>query len=186
MRNFRKKTDLMNSFKTTFLVLFLYFSASAQSTSNPVEYMNYFSSEYQQIQKDMWDYARSVSHGRSARTVEKRRFELIQTVQSAKSKAKAAKGYNGETRYRDSVVHYFELIDLVLREDYGKIVDMEAVAEQSYDAMEAYMTARELANDKLSEAGDMVQREHKLFAETNDVTLIESESKLDQKMGGCE
>ena len=44
--------------------LFTGLKAVAQS---PVEYMNSFSTEYQKIQQDMWDYTSSVSHGKSAR-----------------------------------------------------------------------------------------------------------------------
>lgn len=167
----------------TLSALFLALNLSAQSTTNAGEYMDYFSTEYLQIQKDMWDYTRSVSHGKSARKVEKRRSELIQTTSSAKNKAKRAKGFKEDVRYRDSVILYFELIEIVLNEDYAKIVDMEAIAEQSYDAMEAYMMARDLASEKMKEAGKMINREHKAFAEANNITIIESEdSKLDQKM----
>jgi hypothetical protein len=144
--------------------------------------MDYISSEYLQIQKDMWDYTRSVSHGKSARKVEKRRTELIQTTSTALKRAQSAKGFKENTRYRDSVILYFDIVGIVLREDYGKIVDMEEIAEQSYDLMEAYMTARERASDKMKEAGDMIGREHKAFAEENDVTIIEVESKLGDKM----
>jgi hypothetical protein len=158
-------------------------SAIAQSTTNPSEYMTYFSVEYLQIQKDMWDYTKSVSHGKSARTVEKRRAELIQSVSTSLAKAKQAKPYNEQSAYRDSVIKYFDMIGIVLREDYAEIVDMEAISEQSYDAMEAYMTAREMASDKLAEASKMISAEHLAFAAANDVTIIESEdSKLDLKI----
>lgn len=147
-----------------------------------VEYMNVFTAEYGKIQQDMWDYTSSVSHGKSARKVEKRRAELIQTSNQALSKAKAAKGFNESTQFRDSVVEYFRITNLVLKEDYAKIVDMEAVAEESYDAMEAYMLARERANDKLLEASKMVEREQRAFAASNNIKLIESENALDKKM----
>lgn len=171
--------------KKLLTVIFLSASSGllAQNTTNPGEYMDYFSSEYLLIQTDMWDYTRSVSHGRSARTVEKRRAELITSTGAALKRAKSAKDYQGNTAYRDSVVQYFTLIDIVLREDYAKIVDMEAVAEQSYDDMEAYMMAREMASDKMSAAGDMIDREHRAFAEANNITIIESETKLNQKIG---
>lgn len=167
----------------TLIALALSLNSSAQSETNAGEYMDYFSVEYLQIQTDMWDYTRSVSHGKSARTVEKRRAELIQTTATAENKARKAKGFKENSTYRDSVVHYFELIGIVLREDYGKIVDMEAIAEQSYDDMEAYMMAREMASDKMKEAGEMINREHRAFAEANNITIIEGEdTKLDQKM----
>jgi hypothetical protein len=169
--------------KVTLILMLACFGvmASAQA-QNAGEYMNVFSTEYSKIQQDMWDYTSSVSHGKSARKVEKRRMELIQTSNTALNKAKSQKGFNGSTQYKDSVVEYLKIVNLVLKEDYAKIVDMEEIAENSYDLMEAYMTAREQASDKLVEASKMVAREQKRFAEANNVTLIESESALDGKM----
>lgn len=167
------------SFTTMTLCMHLIF---AQSSTNPVEYMDYFSNSYKQIQQDMWDYTRTISHGKNARKVEKRRMELISTSDQALEKAKGAGKFNGSGAYRDSVVSYFQIINHVLREDYAKLVDMEEVAEQSYDLMEAYMMARDLASEKQSEAADMVNAEQKKFADENKVTLIESSSELGKKM----
>src|ERR1041385_6886888 len=64
----------------------------------------------------------------------------------------------------------------------SKIVDMEDVAEQSYDLMEAYLLAKERDGDKLDEAYKKVANQQKLFAEKNNIKLIESTSKLSQKI----
>jgi hypothetical protein len=172
--------------KNLLIILSVALSGSIFAQSPALDYMNVFSNEYQRIQQDMWDYTSSVSHGKSARKVDKRRVELIQTSNAALSKAKSAKAFQGSTTYRDSVVEYFTIVNLVLKEDYAKIVDMEAVAEESYDQMEAYMLARERANEKLVEAGEMVDRGQRIFAEANDITLIESTDALDQKMAIAE
>lgn len=155
----------------------------AQSQSDPGAYLDHFSESYQTIQKDMWDYTKSVSHGRSARKVDKRRGELIGTSDSALKHAEKADGFQGDNTYRDVVVEYFRTINLVLKEDYAKLVDMEAVAEESYDAMEAYMTAKQLANDKQTDAFKLVSATEKEFAKNHNVTLIQGEQdKLDKKM----
>ncbi|TSJ44747.1 LIC11966 family surface protein [Fluviicola chungangensis] len=166
--------------KITLMIAF--FGTANTYAQTAVEYMNVFTAEYGKIQQDMWDYTSSVSHGKSARKVEKRRVELIQTSNAALSKAKSAKGFNGSTQFRDSVIEYFRIANLVLKEDYAKIVDMEAVSEESYDAMEAYMLARERANDKLIEASEMISREQKSFAGSNNINLITSDDPLDKKM----
>lgn len=166
----------------TTLLLFLSFNYFAQSTTNAGEYMTYFSEQYTAIQKDTWSYVRAISHGKSARKVDKKRTELLSTISSALNKAKRAKAFKENTAYRDSVVAYFSMVQIVLNEDYSKIMDMEEIAEQSYDLMEAYMTARDVASDKLSAASEMIDREHRKFANENDVTIIESESKLGNNM----
>lgn len=170
--------------KKTILLLIALISLNAwsQNAGNAGEYMNYFSTEYSKIQKDMWDYTSSVSHGKSARKVEKRRMELIQTSNAALSKAKMAKDFEGDKDYRDSVVSYLTLVNLVLKEDYGKIVNMEEIAEQSYDLMEAYMTARDQSSEKLSEASHRLAEAQRVFAKKHNVNLIESTSELDKKM----
>lgn len=170
--------------KKLILFTFLFISGLgySQNTDSPVAYMNYFAEESEILQSDMWDYTRSVSHGRSARKVEKRRAELIKSSDAALAKAQKAKDYNGSSEYKDAVVDFFRIMNLVLKEDYAKIVDMEAVSEQSYDAMEAYMLAREMASDKQSEAGKVLAEAQKKFAADNDVELITSSDPLNDKM----
>ncbi len=162
------------------MLALLFVSASRAETA--VEYMESFSNQYQALQKDMWDYTSSVSHGKSARKVEKRRMELIATAQKALGSARAAKDFGGTTDYRDAVIDFFEIYYNVLNEDYAKIVDMEEIAEQSYDNMEAYMTAKELATDKLMEAGEIVQEAQEKFAKENNITLLEREDDMSRKM----
>ncbi len=167
---------------TTLCTLFVGLIGFSQSSSDAVTYMEGFSSEYEDIQKSMWDYTRVISHGRGARKVEKTRLELIKQSDKSLQQAKQKKGFNGSTEYRDSVISYFTIVNLVLKEDYEKLVDMEEVSEQSYDQMEAYMTARQLASDKQTDAAKMISEQQRKFAEANDVTLITSSDKLDQKM----
>ena len=166
--------------KLTLMIAFL--GTANVYAQTAVEYMNVFTTEYGKIQQDMWDYTSSVSHGKSARKVEKRRAELIQTSTAALNKAKSAKAFNGSTQFRDSVIEFLRINNIVLKEDYAKIVDMEAVSEESYDAMEAYMLARDRANDKLVQASEMVGREQKVFAAANNINLIIAEDALDKKM----
>ncbi|MFT5819721.1 MAG: hypothetical protein ACI8ZM_000946 [Crocinitomix sp.] len=148
-----------------------------------LEYMQKISAETKKIQKDMWDYTNAVSHGKSARKVEKRRAELIQTSQQALNRVKNMNAFDGSTSYRDSVVAFLNINYYVLKEDYAKIVDMEEIAEKSYDNMEAYLMAQEGANTKMRESGVMVGSQQAVFAAKNDITLITNEDdELSQKM----
>jgi len=165
-----------------FSVLFICGIGYSQDMTNASTYMKYFSDESEVIQQDMWDYTRSVSHGRSARKVEKRRKELINSSNSALAKVEQSKDYNGSSEYKDAVIEFFRIVNIVLKEDYAKIVDMEAIAEQSYDNMETYMMARELASDKQSEAANNLANAQRKFAADYNVELIESVDPLDEKM----
>lgn len=172
----------MNRLKSFFMIVFVC-SIVQTNAQNAVDYMEKMSTESKNIQSDMWDYTNAVSHGKSARKVEKKRSELIATSKSALNRVKAMPAFDGSSTYRDSVVSFLNINYLVLIEDYAKIVDMEEIAEKSYDNMEAYLLAQEAANDKMKAAGEMVQQQQKIYADKHNITLIESDDDdLSKKM----
>ena len=154
----------------------------AQESNDAGAYLEHIGNQYTEVSKDLMSYTSAASHGKGAKKVEKKRQELIGTMKEAESTVRKMRPFQGDHQLRDSVASYFRLSRLVLLEDYGKIVDMEDIAEQSYDAMEAYMLAKEKANDKLEHSYDRVHEQHSLFAKKNNIRIIESETKLSQKL----
>lgn len=172
----------------SFLVLLLVtclnttFSFS-QATDSPVAYMNFIGEQYKEIQKDMLSYTSAVAHGKSAKKVEIKRKEMLQTNKDARKKIAAMAPFKGDKSLRDSAVKFLDMSYHVLNDDYGKIVNMEEVAEQSYDDMEAYLLAQDLANEKLDKAGELLNEGEKKFAADHNVNLIEgSTDEVGQKM----
>ena len=158
-------------------------AADAQEFSNAAEYMEYMSEEYDDISKDLWQYTKSAAHGKRAKKVEKKRKELLKTTSNAQKKIKKMPDYEGDVSLRDSVVSFLKMSYILLDEDYGKIVDLEEIAEQSYDAMEAYLKAKEVANEKFDKAGDMLETVQKTFADEHNITLVDKEDRISRKLG---
>jgi hypothetical protein len=165
-----------------FCLLFSIAGKSIAQQSKAVLYMEKIGAEMKSIQEDSWEYTRQAAHGRSARKVEVKRKELINTSKLAMGRVSGMPAFEGNTQFRDSVASFLNIHYLVLKEDFGKIVNMEEVAEQSYDAMEAYMLAKELASNKLEQAGDMVEKQYQLFADNNNIKLLDEQSKLTKKL----
>ncbi len=154
----------------------------AQGFAHAGEYMQYMLNDQDRINKDMWDYISTIAHSKSARKAENRRKELISTTAEAIKRISKLGPWENDGTFRDSVISYLKLCDIVLREDFSKIMDLEAIAEQSYDAMEAYLMAQDKANDKLDDAAEMVRAEQAIFASDHNITLVESNDKLVQKL----
>ncbi len=140
-----------------------------------VEYLKTINAQYEQIQQDTWDFAKSIAKGKKAATVEKRRNELIATINTAIQNVSKLRPYNGNPNLKNSTLQYLKMQQIILKEDYGKLVDLEAIAEQSYDKMEAYIMAKELANKKLDIAFDTMAKAYQQFAKDNQITLVEGE-----------
>lgn len=157
-------------------------SFAQQNFGTAVEYLTFIGEQYEQLTDDQWSYTRAVANDKSARKVENKRTSLLKTNKSAQLKISKLPGYEGNTEYRDSVVSYLELNYNVLNNDYEKIMNMEEIAEQSYDLMEAYLLAQEMASEKIKSASEMLAARHKKFAENYKITLIEDSSKKSLKL----
>ncbi len=158
------------------------FSAIAQDYDNPVEYMNVISKQRENVSKKFMSYASGAAHGKKAKKVETLRSKLLDEVQEARMNIASMPSFKGDKSYRDSTVVFIKLYFNVLNEDYSKIVNMEEIAEQSYDAMEAYMMAQELVEKKLEEGNEKMHLATETFAAKNNIKLTKDNTELGEKM----
>jgi hypothetical protein len=167
---------------TFFLIGFLSLSKSwGQSFENAGDYMSYIGKENSTLSAIYLSYVSAVAHGKSARKVEKRRQEVLNAINDTRFNIQGMPPWKGDKSYRDSTVAYLKLLNIVFNEDYGKIVNMEEIAEQSYDAMEAYLLAQRKAQEKLDEAINRQNKTEQEFAKKNNINLVKDESELGQK-----
>lgn len=169
-----------------FTLLFLISAANdclAQNAASPVEHMEFFATRELELSKKYLDYMSQVAHGNRARKMEKKRQELISQIRQSLSEANRLRAYKGDATLRDAYTVYWDILLKVFNEDYHKIVDMEEIAEQSYDHMEAYLMAQEKAGEVLSDAQDQIEPVYNAFASRNNVRLVDNgDTKLEKKM----
>lgn len=157
-------------------------TAQAQDLSTPVSYMSYFNDKIGVVNQTYMNYLSAVSHGKSARKVEKLRVKTVELIFNTRNDVAGTAPYKGDRTLRDAAAAYFKTCYIVFNEDYAKIVNMEEIAEQSFDAMEAYMLAQEKANEKLAEAFKQHGEVYKQFAQKNNIELRESKDDLEAKI----
>ena len=165
----------------SFFLFFLSFNPSAQNFENAGQYMDFISNANQVLTIKYLTYMSAVSHGKSARKVEKRRTEVVNAISDTKFSVMGMPPWKGDRTLKDTTVAYLKILNTVFNEDYSKIVNMEEIAEQSYDAMEAYLLAQEKAYEKLNQAAERQHEMQKQFAAKNNINLIESTSELEEK-----
>jgi hypothetical protein len=155
-------------------------NTKAQSFENAGDYLGYINKSKEELTATYLSYMSAVAHNR-ARKVEKRRMDLLNTITETRYKIQGMPAWKGDKSFRDSSVAYIKLLNNVFNEDYAKIVNMEEIAEQSYDLMEAYMLAQEKVQEKLHEASERQNEFQKKFAAANNINLITVENELDRK-----
>jgi hypothetical protein len=145
--------------------------------------MNALNQLEENLQKKYLSYMSEVAHGKRARKMEKRRTELLNSINEAIQEGGKLRPYKGDATLREAFKEYWIVLLTIFKEDYHKIVDMEEVAERSYDAMEQYLLIQEKASEKLHEAHAKVSPTYEAFAARHNVRLTEGQStKLSQRL----
>jgi len=169
------------SLTLTLFCILISSAISAQTFNNASEYLDFVGEEQQAITKNMWKYTKAVAHSKSDRSIGAKRKNLLKTIDKAIEKIEKADGFDGD-EYKNQVLKHMRLNKSLLNHDYAEIVDMKAVAEQSYDAMEAYIVAQEMADKKMEESQQEYESNFYAFAEKHNIEIIESENDLGRKM----
>ena len=157
-------------------------TSHAQAIENPGEYMTAIFKARTDMDQKYMQYLSAAAHGRKARKVEKLRAEVLESINQSKYKTTDLPKYKGDNSLRQGSIDYISLVYRVFNEDYKKIVDMEEVVEQSFDAMSAYFLLQEKIDEKLNEANNKVQVASKEFAAKYNVRIDETQSALGAKL----
>lgn len=173
----------MKQLLPSLLFAFIMASSQAQDFKSPSDYLNYIGKETNIISKSTWKYTSAVAHSKSARKIDNTRKALVKSIQNATKKFEAMKdGYKGDVEYKNQLLTYLSISEKQINQEYDKIIDMQEVAEQSYDFMEAYILARDLVNAKINEEVDKLNANQKLFANKYGIQISEDHSELSKKM----
>jgi len=173
----------MKTLLNSFLFLFFVTISNAQEFKTPLDYLNYIGKESEIISRNTWKYTTTVAHTKNARRIDANRKSLIKSIQNAAKKIEALKdGYNGDVEYKNQLLVYLSILENQINSEYDKIIDMQEVAEQSYDFMEAYILTRDLVNAKINDEVDKLNANQKIFANKYNIQITEDTSELAKKI----
>lgn len=160
------------------LVLFLTFLLPSwnflfsQSPLDAGSFINTISLYQDQISKSFLSFESAIVYSKSAKKVENKRRDLIESVINVKNKILSMSCPEQDCSLKDSMISNLTLYYYVLNSEYDRIIDMEEVSFQSYDLMETYLRARIKANEKIRIASDNLEVVLKDFATRHGVSLV--------------
>lgn len=177
----------MNRNRSVTLLLFTILMLSratvqAQDLDNPGNYISAISKARGDMDSKYMQYVSYAAHGRRARKVEKLRQEVLDNIDQSRYKTTDLPYYKGDNSLRQAAIDYIKMCYIIFSEDYKKIVNMEELAEQSVDEMQAYLLLQDAINQKLQEAWSNLDKAQNDFATKYNVILSKDESPLGAKM----
>lgn len=173
----------MNKYIITLILITCFeFKASAQAFSSGIEYLNFLGQQSAKVTEDMWDYTRAISKGKGAKKIANKRLDLVNQLNMAIRNVRSRPAFNKKEYIKAGYISYYQTNLSILNEDYSKIMNLEEIAEKSYDAMEQYIMIQDKAEDRLTEAAAKLQAELQLFANENNITLTEEQTKTSKRL----
>ena len=161
---------------------FILTSTIAQDTSNPGKYLSSITNEINPLEKEVFQYMRVGAKSKSEKRIEKKRQELISEIKRIKQVMAGFTDYQDDSSLIDMANEFLTIYSSVIAEDFENLVDMEAIKDQSYDDLEAYMMADKAANEKLEDASSKLTDATQMFAEAHDITLNMEQSSIGKKV----
>src|ERR1700722_6325301 len=168
-----------------FLLFTFYFSlrGHAQLIENAGDYMTAMSNAQVDMDQKYMTYVSASAHSRRAKKIEKLRSAALESINNSKYKTIDLPKYKGDNSLRQASIDYIQFCYRIFNEDYSKIVNMEEIAEQSVDQMQAFLLLEEKTSEKLQEANEDLAKAEKEFAAKYKVNLVDSKTDLTEKMG---
>lgn len=168
----------------TIILMILAFTKNsfAQDFSNPGNYMTVIANAHTDMNKKYMAYMSAAAHIHRKRKIEKMRTQALESINTSLGNTGMLPYYKGDNSLRKSSMDYIKLCYNVFNDDYAKIVNMEEIAEQSYDMMQAYILLQEKTDEKIKQASAQMNTASKAFAAKYNVTLIDNKDELDEKL----
>jgi hypothetical protein len=156
--------------------------ANPQLTNDAIVYYNNLNTPLQDFKKANYNYTQAITRIRKARAVEKKRQELIKVLQSNKEFLRKYESFKGDSTLKLELIRYLDLVEIVLQEDFGKILDMEDINAQAYDQDEAHQLAIDKAIEKLHASYDVMKNADDNFFKKYAITVNREKDEMTLKI----
>jgi len=163
-------------FLSLVLVSILAFSSpKLHAQAHAGEYMDELSQIFEPVREQTWSYLVTVVQSNSVKRTQQKRNELIRFVEETAKKIKSMKAWEGDGSIRDSMANFIVLTAQMFRKDFADLEVMEGGTGESFEALDAYLKAKEAANQKYNNAAQNIGIATYAFADKFDITLREAE-----------
>jgi len=175
--------SLISTFVLSVIVCILAKPVRAQDIStDPGAYMNAIGGAETNMNKAYMTYISASAHSSRKRKVEKMREQAVNSIANCQNIISSLPDYKGDNSLRQSSLTYIQLCYKIFDQDYAHIVNMEDIAERSYDEMQAFLLLEEATNDSLKVGNERIDKAGKTFAAKYGVNIVNEKSELSEKM----
>jgi hypothetical protein len=165
----------MKSLTLFFLSIYFVGSLTAQEFSTPVQYFDYLNNEHNQLAAKNLEYVQYSVHSEDVQEVESKRMEVIDQLGKAILKVGTLPPYKEDDTMRKELLTVLKMYLESFEIEFTEINMLKSESSESYESMQKYLEAQDVAEKKLAKAADQFQAAQREFAQKNNIKLIQAE-----------
>ncbi len=152
--------------------------------NNPGDYNNFIMKEVITTVQKNFEYISLSIHSDDYEQLEKKRKEVVEEIADAKTHVREMPPLEGDTKLRDEAVEVLDEYKSAFELDFKSILSLKRKSKDSYEAMDAYFTAQDKAEEKVNKATRQLRKAQRIYAEKNNMKVVDSKSDdvLEKKM----
>ena len=171
-------------FFLTFLPSFVIAQDDEFNLSNPGDYNNFIMKEVITTIQKNFEYIALSIHSEDYDQLEKKRKEVVDGIADAKTHVREMPPLEGDTKLRDEAVEVLNEYKTAFELDFKSILNLKRKSKDSYEAMEAYFSAQDKAEEKVNKATQQLRKAQRVYAAKNNMKVVDSKGDdvLEKKM----
>jgi len=172
----------MKKWLPALLVCSMFVNAANAQNESPLPHFEGIVNAIQRVNEKYLVYMSTIAHSNNVRKAERKRQDLLEQIDKSRYAIADLPLYKSDRSLAKATTDYFKLMSNDLNENYAKIVNLEEIAEQSYDNMEAYLLLRKRVAEKMKAAGDTMELREEEYCKKYNITLSKAEDEMSRKM----
>ncbi|MBD77600.1 MAG: hypothetical protein CL840_01500 [Crocinitomicaceae bacterium] len=161
-----------------FIVIFFANAILAQKDSPSKIYLKHYFDMYVPIQKDMWQFSISVAKEDKSEVVEKRRHDLLETLNRYKSIVGVSPNFENDSSLRLAVHTWITTSEDLFKKGYNQIILKKPMAKNSVESMIDYLNSKEQWSTKLEQANENLDNAAEAFANKYSLRIVEEDTRI--------
>ncbi len=163
---------MVRTFSISLLFVFSLATGYSQGNADPVAYLNIFNELHGEITNRNLEFLQYSVHSDDPAEVGKKRLALITQLLAAVEQLENTKQFPSDAGMRSEMLGVLKTYLNVFKVDFEHVEKLLVGSQDSYEAMEKYMEAREQAEARLAAANDRFHAAAEKFADANRIRLI--------------
>lgn len=171
-----------SKFLSFIIFLFSLNIAVAQKVGDAGDYLTAIANAQVEMNSRYMQYMSTTAHLLREKNAEGLRRQVLESITNSQIKTTSLPAFAGDNNLRQTSIDYIQLCYNIFNNDFGQIVNMKEIEEQSFNDMQKTILIQEQAGEKLIEASLAMTNATIDFAKKYNVDFTSQRDKLTEKL----